>query len=204
MGINIKGPALCSAGFSAVVLIKCDSYTCWIKGKHQDDVFLLHYLSRLAPARTAVPEVRRLLIHYYIRQISASLSAHGFFSLSQFYDAFAGRRVNFVFETLEWRVTLINSCRTRCKGNIDGKNVWGKKKKSDFCTASVKDEARGPKCSPAIGLMWPKVVDWTGQNEDAAPLKTQDRNDNNVVVFKLSDWFDFLNYPSLALMSYGR
>lgn len=85
-----------------------------------------------------------------------------------------------------------------------GKMCGERKKKSDFCTASVKDGARGRKCSQAIGLMWPKVVDWTGQNEDAAPLKTQDRNDNNVVVFKLSDWFDFLNYPSSALMSYGR
>lgn len=83
--------------------------------------------------------------------------------------------------------------------------MCGKEKKNQTSALPVsKMGFGGQNGSPAIGLMWPKVVDWTGQNEDAAPLKTQDRNDNNVFVFKLSDWFDFLNYPSSALMSYGR
>lgn len=43
--INMKRTVYIPSPFSALLLIKVDSYTCWIKGKHRDDVFLLHYLS---------------------------------------------------------------------------------------------------------------------------------------------------------------
>lgn len=77
--------------FSAFLLIKVDSYTCWIKG----NIMMMYFCCIIYdgwPGRAMVPEVICLLIHY-IRQIAGSLWR---VFASEFYNSFLSCYVTFM------------------------------------------------------------------------------------------------------------
>lgn len=87
-----KRLCLYTIAFSAFLLIKVDSYTCWIKR----NIMMMYFcciIYHCWPGRATVPEVIRLLIHY-IRQISGSLWR---VFASEFYNAFICCYVTFMF-----------------------------------------------------------------------------------------------------------